>query len=473
MTAEAALASRARSAAMWSGVATIVLRLGSLVVGIILARILTPAEFGVYAVALTIQAIMMTVADLGLSAEMIRTSDPRRVAPTLTTIGALSGTTLAVLTAVSSPALAQLLGAPQAAGAIAVLSITLLLAGLTVVPYGLLQRRFAQRALFSITVVDFVVSTAVTLALIAAGWGVLSLAVGRVAGHLTSTLLQFRVTRVRLRFAWDRALIGPVLRFAGPIAGANLLSWGLLNIDNLVLARIAGTTALGFYVLAFNVSNWPMNALSQVVRSVAMPLFSRTGDQPASVATLTGLVGALALPAGGLLAVLAAPLIEVVYGPRWLLAAPVLAALGLYGGLRVIFDVFAGYLYSRGASRPVLMIQIAQLLVLVVAMIPATMRYGIVGAGWVHAAVALAVVFPGYLIALAASGVPSAPVVAALRWPALGTAVVCAVAAGVTRLVDQAWLGLLLGGLAASASYFAVVGRWFFPYLAQIRRSTS
>src|SRR3546814_16199248 len=102
MTATIGLGARATRGALWSGVNTIVLRLGGLVVGIVLARLLTPEQFGVYAVALTVQAILMTVADLGLSADIIRTADPDRIAPTVPPLGLVRGG-LPTLPAAPSP----------------------------------------------------------------------------------------------------------------------------------------------------------------------------------------------------------------------------------------------------------------------------------------------------------------------------------------------------------------------------------
>ena len=125
------LGSLAARGAVWSGLGTIVLRLGGLVVGIILARTLTPEQFGVYAIALTVQAILMTVADLGLSADLIRSEDPDRIAPTVATLGLVSGTVLTVGALWGSGGLAEVLGSPQAAPAIALLSFTLLLGGAT------------------------------------------------------------------------------------------------------------------------------------------------------------------------------------------------------------------------------------------------------------------------------------------------------------------------------------------------------
>lgn len=456
-------------AAAWSGMATIVLRLSGMVVGIVLARILTPEQFGVFAVAITVQGILMTVADLGLSADIIRSDEPGRIAPTVAALGLISGGTLALLTIFSSQMLAGLLGSPQAAPAIAVMGVTLLLGGLTVVPYAMLLRRFQQRELFIIGVVDFVVSTAVTLTLVALGFGVLGLAIGRVSAQVLSTVLQFSFARVRPRFALDRTVLRPVLTFSLPIAAANLFSWVLLNVDNIVLARVAGVTALGFYVLAFNISSWPMSALAAVVRSIALPYFARAYADTRALATVTSLVWGAALPAGAVLAVLSAPIIEVVYGSKWLPAAPVLAALGVYGALRVVFDLFAGYLYARGSSRPVLWVQIVWLVALVVGMYFATLAFGIVGAGWVHVGIAIVIVLPGYLIALRAGGVRVSSLLAASSMPTFATVPAVAAAFAIGSVIPSPLLALVVAGVCAVVVYLAICGRWMLRRLKRVR----
>ncbi|GAA4194839.1 lipopolysaccharide biosynthesis protein [Microbacterium oryzae] len=454
------LKSKAVRGAAWGGVSSIVLRMGSLVVGIVLARILTPEQFGVYAVALTVQSILMTVADLGLSADLIRSEEPEKIAPTVATLGMVSGAVTTALAIASSGFVAQVLGSEAAAPAIAVLALTLFLAGVSIVPYAMLLRRFQQRELFWIGVVDFVVSTVVTLLLVFAGFGVMGLAIGRVSAQVVSSALQFVLAKERPRYGLDRERVRPVLAFGLPIATANLLAWGLLNVDNIVLVRIAGATALGYYVLAFNISNWPMSALSQSVRAIALPYFSRTDDASSSLARVTALGWAGALPAGAVLAVVSAPLISVLYGERWLTSAPVLSALGVFGALRVLFDIFNGFLYARGHARPVLWVQIAWLLALVVGMVLATTSFGIVGAAWVHVVVALVVILPMYLIALRRCGVRLGALLRGAVWPTVATVPAFAVAGLAVALIGSALPALLVGGFAAVAVYLAVVWRW-------------
>ncbi|OZB89386.1 MAG: hypothetical protein B7X41_03135 [Microbacterium sp. 14-71-5] len=476
-----ALGARVRRGLAWSALSTVTLRVGGFLVGIVLARVLGPSEFGVYAVALTVQAVLVTLADLGLSADLIRSHEPERLAPTVGLLSLVAGGVLTAGMVATAPLVATAMGSPQSGPVVAVLSTTLLLAGAGVVPYAALQRAFEQKKIFSIAVVDFVVGTAVTLGLLAAGWGAMALAVGRVAAQLVTLVLQFAVTRTRPRFGLDRAVLRPTLLFGLPVAGANLLSWALLNVDNVVVARLLGSTALGFYVLAFNISNWPMSAIGQVVRSVALPAFAVQGrartDQGRStgddLSPAVGLAAAAALPAGVLLAALATPVVRVVYGDVWRPSVPVLAALGLFGAMRVLFDLFASYLLARGRSRAVLLVQVVWFVALVVGVVVGARGWGIAGAGWAHLVVALVVVLPAYVWALRGAGVPWRPLGRALLRPASTSALAGVAAGGLAHVVSAPAVSLVVGCVVGGAVYAALTLRWFRGAVAGLRRGTA
>ena len=457
----AGMGGQVRRGIAWSAMNNLAMRLGTFALGIILARLLSPEEFGVYAVALTVQAVLMTLTDLGLSADIVRSRHPERIAPTVATFALTAGVLMTAGMATSAYAVAALLGSPGAGDVIVVLSFTLFLGGAGVVPYAMLLRRFEQKKLFLISAIDFALGTAVTLTFLFAGWGVMALAIGRVTAQCVTLVLQFVLARVRPRFGINRRVVRPVLAFGLPIAGANLLSWALLNIDTVVISRIAGPVALGFYVLAFNISSWPMSALGQIVRAVALPAFSRTAltRSDPSLSVATALTWAIALPAGAFLALLSGPLITFVYGERWAAAAPVLAALGVFGALRAGFDLFAAYLLARGASRPVLWIQVIWFVLLVPATVLGTMWWGIFGAGLAHVAVAVVVVLPAYLIAAARAG---ADVRAVLRtsWQPIAAMVPTGVVAYLAASQFSGGWSLLAGGLSGGAVYAAIMYRW-------------
>ncbi|MFW0774833.1 oligosaccharide flippase family protein [Paenarthrobacter nitroguajacolicus] len=455
----------------WSSVSNLVLRLGSLAVGIALARLLSPEQFGVFAVALTVQTVLMTMADLGMSADLIRSEEPERKAPTVATLGLIAGATLAGAMAFSAQGTAELLGSPAAGPVIAVMSCSLFLAGAGVVPYASLQRTFAQRKLFIVALVDFTVGTALVLLLIMLGWGVMALAVGRLISQAVSLLVQFQLAGTPFRLGFHKSLAPAIISFGFPVAGANLLSWALLNVDNVAISRLAGPVALGYYFLAFNISTWPMSALGQVVRSVALPAFARisSGRRKGSFATLLGPVWAIALLAGVMLALLAAPLVEVIYGDRWLPAATVLVWLGLFSSLRVGFDLAASYLLAHGAARATLFVQVAWIATLIPALALGVPLGGIVGAGAAHLAVALVVVAPAYAIALHRNGSDLRSALHSL-WPPFIAAVPASAAAAVTSLTFEAPVAALFAGAAVGAgTYSLLLWRWFSLRLGEVR----
>lgn len=464
MAASSELAAQVRRGLGWSILSSLTLRLGSLVLGMVLARLLVPEQFGVYAVALAVQAVLITLADLGLSADLIRSDDPGRRAPTVATLGLVSGASLALVMVLSADLVARTFGSPDSASVIAALSLTLVLAGAGVVPYAALQRRFAQRTIFVIAGIDFVIATGVTLVLITAGWGVMALAAGRIVAQLVTVVLQFRLSHTRPRIGVDRRVVGSVLVFGAPVAGANMLSWALLNIDNLAVARLAGPVALGFYVLAFNVSTWPMSAIGQAVRAVALPAFARlpTGatQRDPSLGRAAGVAWAGALPAGVALAVLAVPLVTLLYGTTWRPAAPVLAALGLFGALRVLFDLMACYLLARGRSGSVLGLQVLWVVALVPALVVGTRTGGIAGAGWAHLVVATSVVLPAYVVAVGRAGA-DLRALAGSSWPPV-LAVLPAAGVGLLAAdrIETSAAAVIGGALAGGVVYAALLWRW-------------
>jgi lipopolysaccharide exporter len=456
------LASQVRGGLAWSGLSSLVLRGGNLLLGIALARLLAPEDFGVFAIALTVQAILVTLTDLGLGADLIRAERPEERAPTVATLSLLSGAALTALMVLTAGPVASAMGSADAAPVIVVLSFTLLLSGAGVVPGAYLTRNFQQKKLFLSEGTNFALSTGVAVVLVLAGAGPMALAVSRLVGQMAGTTLQYALLRMRPVWGFDRTVARSALRFGLPLAVANMLSWALLNIDNVVVSRTSGVVALGFYVLAFNVSSWPMTAIGQAIRPVTLAAFARQQDlDPApSLRRATALSATAAAPVGVLLAVLALPVVTVLYGERWAPSAAALAGLALFGGLRIVLDVLATFLIARGAVSGVLWIQVCWTVALIPAMVLGVRWGGLAGAGWAHLIVGVGLILPIYLVVLRRAGAPVGAVLGNLWQPLL--AMVPAGLAGhqVAHQFGHPALAALAGGTVALLLYAALIHRW-------------
>src|SRR5450755_1977733 len=132
---EHSLLSRASGAFAWSFVNTLVGRVGTIGIGIALARLLGPREFGTYAVALIALMAVLSFNELGVSLAIVRwPGDPTEIAPTVATISCISSVLLFVGFYVGAPGFASAMGAPAATPVIRVLSTSLLINCVVAVP---------------------------------------------------------------------------------------------------------------------------------------------------------------------------------------------------------------------------------------------------------------------------------------------------------------------------------------------------
>ncbi|PKH37440.1 polysaccharide transporter, PST family [Nocardioides alpinus] len=456
----------------WSLMSTLALRIGNLLLSIVVARLVAPEAYGVFAVALTVWMLLSALSEFGLGADLVRAKDPERRAPTVATLGAGIGVIAALSMFAGAPRIAAAFESPGSTHTLVVMSLVPAMFGLTIVPAAMLQRAYRQRALFAVYAAGLVASAVVTVSLILLGAGASSLAWGQVASQAVMLLALHVVARHRPRFGFDRRLARESLSFSAPLAAANLVSWMLITVDNLIVSRELTTVALGLYVLAFNVSSWPMSAVGQAVRVVALPAFAETESEVERNAGLVRCFGPLAVVATAMgvgLASLASPVVSVLFGDEWTAAAAALVGLSVFGASRVLLDLVATFLIAAGETRAVLVVQLVWLATMVPAMVLGVRVWGLAGAGWAHVVVSVAVVVPAYAMALRRVGVDVAAIGRACVLPLVVAVPAALVCWAVGRADGPDLLLLALGGAAVVVFYLAPMWPWTRRRLHELR----
>jgi O-antigen/teichoic acid export membrane protein len=456
---------RASKALGWSFLNTAASRFGTLAIGIMLARLLGPHEFGAFAVAMVALIVVLSFNELGVSLAIVRwPGDPARIAPTVTTIATASSAFLCIVALVAAPWFAGAMGAPGATGVVRALSLCIVINGLVATPAALLQRGFAQGRRMLIDQVNTWAGALTSIALAVAGMGAMSLAVGRLAGSLASAVLFIKFSPEPLRFGFDRRLARELMKFGLPLAGSSIVVCAVLNVDQLVVGNVLGATALGFYVLAFNLSSWPVAMFSQPVRSVAPAAFARLQHDPPTMrrtfVVSFGLLAAVTLPVCLLLVGTSGPLIDFVYGPAWSPAAKALLWLALLGALRIPYELIYDYFVVLAKPRVVFTVQVVWLGALIPALIVGGKIAGIAGVGAAHVIVGLLVVLPLYLRELRQVEIKTRELAKQIALPLLTAAVTGATALGLSALGVSGIVGLAAAGIVALAAIaVGVAGR--------------
>jgi O-antigen/teichoic acid export membrane protein len=461
---EQTLLSRASGALAWSFLNTIVGRLGTLGIGIALARLLGPEEFGTYAVALIALMATLSFNELGVSLAIVRwPGDPRTIAPTVTTLSLLTSTVIAGGTYLLAPSFAAAMGEPDAAPVVQLLGLTVVISGAVATPAALMQREFQQDRRMLIDQVTVWVGAISSIALALAGWGAMSLAVGRLGGAAIGAILFLRLSPGPYRLGWDRSHLRSLLRFGLPLAGASVIVFAIGFADQIVAGSMLGATALGFYVLAFNLSNWPVMVFSQPLRNVAPPTFARLQHEPEAMRrafrSIVGLLAAVTFPVCLLLAGAAEPIIGFVYGAEWAPAASVLTWLGILAAFKILYELAYDYLVVIGASRAILALQAVTLVTLVPAVVVGIELSGIAGAAAAQVAVAGVVMLPLYAILFHRAGLHPGKLLGRLWLPVLigGGVGLCALA--VSSALPSNLAALALAGVVTLLALAILVHR--------------
>jgi O-antigen/teichoic acid export membrane protein len=431
-------------------------RLGGVVAGIVIARLLVPEDFGVFAVALVVLNALLSINEMGVSLAIVRwPRDPERVTPTVMTLSVTCSVGLYLLTFLAAPTIASQLGAPQATPMIRVLALSMIVDGVSAVPAALLTRYFQQGRRLAADLTGFVLSTALTVILAALGYGAWSLVVGYLVGNVATSIVVWVLAPRRPWFGWDASLVPELLGFGLPLAGSSLLVFGVLNVANVVVGAELGPVELGFYALAFNLASWPVAMFSLAVRRVAMAGFARVAhDRVAledSFARSVALLLGVTLPVCALQSVLAEPLIHVVYGAKWAPAADVLRWLAVLAAARVVAELTYDLLVAVAHSRAIFAVQGLWLVALLPALLVGARLDGVRGVAMAQAAVACAVVLPAFLIALRRAGVRTSAGLRHTGRPILATAALVAVVLAFGSVVDGDLSQLLLLSAAGAA----------------------
>ncbi len=455
------LGDQVRAGLRWSFLSTVLGRLLNPLLGIVLARILTPEDFGVFAVALVALSALISINDLGVTLAVVRwPGKVTEVARTATTVAVAGSILFYGACFAAAPWVASTLNSPQATGVLRLLALGVIIDGAGSVPLAFITRTFRQDQRMVADWSGFLVSGGVTIGLAVAGFGAWSLAWGRIAGNLVNTGLLYRLSPLRPRPGWDRHVARELLRFGLPLTGSSFLVFAMLNVDYVIVGHELGTVALGVYLLAFNLSSFPVHVISASIRRVLVPAFARFQHDRAALRDVflrwLHLLALMTVLLCTLLTALAYPTILVVYGAKWRAAAPVLALLALLGGTRVVIEYIYDVFVAVGRSRPLLWLQGLWVVLLIPALTAGARVDGVRGVGFAHAVVAVGIMVPVFVRALRPLGITMADFGLQLARPLLGAAAAGAAGVLAVHVLGENFAGLAVGGVLIVAVYAAV-----------------
>ena len=349
----------------WSALGHVAVRGSQFVIGIFLARLLTPADFGLIGMLGIFLGVSEMFVNCGFPLAFVRKTDrTKKDASTVFWFSlAMSLACYAAMFA-AAPAIAAFFGEPDLAPITRVVSLGIVLGALATVPQALLRIRLRFAAQSVISVVSVAASGAIGIFLALRGYGVWSLVWQGVLYGCLAFAFAAVAARWRPRLSFSAESFKEFFSFGWKHLLSSLVNAVYYHIYSLVAGKALGAAAVGIYNRAHSWASLPPQAVSEAMTNVNYPLLSRYQNDNTALRraydTLALASLGLLVPVLWLLAFFAEPIICVVLGEQWICCAPYIRILAVGLAFEPAMSLYQNMLYLKGRTDIVLKLEIVQ-----------------------------------------------------------------------------------------------------------------
>jgi len=378
------LSQRVIHAGFWAFALRITDRLFGITRTILLARLLSPNDFGLFGIALLGLSALNTFSQTGFQAALVqKKGDIKPYLDTAWTVQVIRGFVLAGILFGIAPYVASFFGEPMAIPLLRVLGLSAVFRGLTNIGVVYFQKEleFHKRFIymFSGTLADMGVAIPVALILRNA-W---ALVFGLLAGNFVRMVVSYFIRPYRPRLSFNKQQFKQLFGFGKWILASSAIMFLVTQGDDIFVGKLLGVSALGFYQLAYRISNMPVTEITQVISQVTFPAYSKLQD---SVSKLRGayfnvlqLTAFISIPLAGLVFVLAPDFTKIFLGEKWLPMVPAMQILAFFGAIRAIGATLGPVYNAKGRPDYPTKFNLMRLVFIVILIYPLTIHFGIVG----------------------------------------------------------------------------------------------
>ena len=348
----AELTEASTSGLRWVGVARVVgelVMLGSMVV---LARLIPPSAFGMFAIAVIVQELATTIPSEGVGTALVQRKTVDRVhLQAGLALALLLGAALAAVTLVVASVVVEPLFGAATATLVAVSTGWFALGALTATPIAVLRRRLDFRRLSLLDVTNTLVRSTTSIVLAAVvGLDAAALVIGSLAGVAAMCVLALIFAPVPCP-RWNRKAARELLTYGGPASLASVCWAGFRNGDYAIVGAKLGATSAGVYWRGFQLAVEYQRKISTIMNQVAFPILARTAGAEEMLELRRRMVRLLTVTVFPLLVglvVLAPVVVPWIFGPAWTEAVLPTQLLAGAGAATVVIDAVGSVLHGDG-----------------------------------------------------------------------------------------------------------------------------
>jgi len=354
---------------------------------IILARLLSPLDFGIIALVTFSINLLSVFSETGIESALIqRNKIGKAELDTAWTMTIIRGLVLFALLFLSAGWVASYFDNATLTPFLKVMAVVFLLGGFTNIGIIFFQKELELKKKVFLESASDVAGT--ITAILLAFWlkNVWALVLGSIVWGIIKCLGSYTLHSYRPRIHWNWPIAKSLLKFGKHIFWIGIMAFIITNLDDALVGKLLGLTMLGFYTMAFNISNIPVSSLSAVLSQVFFPAYAKIQNESKRIEEAFRrtfeTVMLILLPSTSLMIILAPSFTTVFLGEKWLPMVPALQVLCFFGLFRCISGLF--YPLHLGLNRPDIQTKIKSLdlVTFLILVYPLTVKWGILGTSY-------------------------------------------------------------------------------------------
>ncbi len=370
----------------WLGAFRLFTRTLSFFRTIIIARILSPSQFGVYGIATLALSLVEILTETGINVFLVQNKDNvDKYINTAWIVSILRGVLISLVIFLSSFFVSSFFKSPDALPLLILVSLVPLIRGFINPSIARFQKDLQFHKEFYYRSGIFLIETIVSIVLVVIMKNPIALIYGLVAGAIFEVIISFWFIKPVPIIEFNKKIFKEIISHGKWITGAGIFGYLFQNGDNVVVGRVLGTSSLGIYDMAYSISMLPLNEISDIVARVTFPVYVRISDDKkrlrrAYIRAIL-LIVVVVSPISLLFLLFPKQLIFLFLGPNWIQAADVLRVLAVFAMISALGSPSGAVFYSVKKQKYVTVISIVSFVVMISSIFPLINQFGLIGAG--------------------------------------------------------------------------------------------
>ncbi len=371
----------------WLGAFRLFTRSLSFLRTIIIARILSPYQFGVYGIAIFILALIEVLTETGINVFLVQKKDIiDKYVDTAWVVSILRGGLISAAIFVSSFLVAGFFKNQQVLPLLFLVSLVPLIRGFINPSIAAFQKDLKFHKEFYYRSSIFFVESLVAVALIILIRDPIALIYGLIAGALFEVAISFLFVKPVPSIKFDKSIFYEIVTHGKWVTGAGIFGYLFQNADNMVVGKILGVASLGIYDMAYTIAILPLTEFSEIVARVTFPVYVKISDDKQRLKRAyikTSIITALLIsPLLLIFLLFPTQLISIVLGPKWVSVGSILRILAIFAFINMLGSPTGAIFYSVGKQKYLTIISAISFFVMIAIIIPLIKILGLAGGAY-------------------------------------------------------------------------------------------